>query len=154
MRNEERSFSSFTPHSELRTSNYGVPWPIALLTLFYGVIATASAATVWKIVAGVSYQSLLWPLTWLALSAGAMCGLPLLKSWGRRLAIGTSAWLLLVTLAIAGLLVRAGHPLGGLLVAFIAGTHALAIRYLQRPAVKTLFAQGSGIHTREPVHTP
>ena len=125
-----------------------VPWPIALLTLLYGVIATASAATVWRVVIGISEQSLLWPLTWLTLSVGAMCGLPLLKPWGRVLAIWTSVLLLLVTLAIAGLSVRSGHPLGGLLAAFIAGTHALVIRYLQRPAVKVLFAQGTTIQTR------
>ena len=125
-----------------------VPWPIALLTLLYGVIATASASTVWKVVAGVSHQSLLWPLGWLTLSGGAMCGLPFFQPWGRRLAIGTSTLLLLVTLAIAGLLVRAGHPLGGLLVAFIAGTHALAIRYLQRPAVKAYFGSGERCQVR------
>ena len=142
MRNEKRSFSAFTPNSALRTPNYGVPWPIALLTLLYGVIATASAATVWRVVIGTSQQSLLWPLTWLTLSAGAMCGLPLLKSWGRVLALWTSVLLLLVTLAIAGLWVRSGHPLGGLLAAFLAGTHALVIRYLQRPAVKTYFGSG------------
>ena len=117
-----------------------VPWPIALLTLLYGVIATASATTVWKVVNGMSQQSLMWPIAWLASSAGAMCGLPLLKVWGRRLAICTSALLLLVTLAIVGLFVRSGHPLGGLLVGFMAGTHALVIRYLQRPTVKALFA--------------
>ena len=124
-----------------------VPWPIALLTLLYGVIATASASTVWRVMTGDSQQSLIWPLMWLALSAGAMCGLPLLKPWGRVLAIWTSVLLLLVTLAIAGLWVRGGHPLGGLLAAFMAGTHALAIRYLQRPAVKSLFAQGTPIQT-------
>ena len=117
-----------------------VPWPIALLSLFYGVIATIAAASVWKVAVGMSHQHMLWPLTWLTLSAGAMCGLALLKPWGRTLAIWTSVLLLTVTLAIAGLFVRAGHPLVGLLAAFIAGTHALAIRYLQRPLVKQYFS--------------
>ena len=125
-----------------------VPWPIALLSLFYGVIATIAAASVWKVAVGMSHQHMLWPLTWLVLSSGAMCGLPLLKPWGRRLAIWTSALLLLVTLAIAGLCVRSGHPVGGLLAAFIAGTHVLVIRYLQRPIVKAYFESGERCEVR------
>ena len=116
-----------------------VPWPVALLTLFYGVIAAMSAATAWKSLIGASHQSLAWPLTWLACSAGAMIGLPLLKSWGRICAIATSLLLTLTTLAIAGLFVRAGKPLEGLLIAFATAVHVLTMRYLQRPIVKGYF---------------
>jgi hypothetical protein len=116
-----------------------VPWPIALLTLFYGLVATVSAATLWKSAAGVIDRPLIWPIAWLTLSAGAMFGLPLSKVWGRRLAIWTSAALMVSTLAVAGTLVRIGRPGAGLLVALSSGFHVLAIRYLQRPAVKAYF---------------
>ncbi len=118
-----------------------VPWPVALLTLFYGVIAALSAAMVTRILTGVSHQSVWWPIAWLALSAGAVCGLPLLTSWGRRLAIAVSSLLILATLAAAGVLVAAGRPGIGLLVTFSTGCHYLMIRYLQRPSVTTLFRQ-------------
>ena len=116
-----------------------IPWPIVLLTLCYAVIATLSAATVWKIATGVIARPLLWPAAWLALSVGVMFGLPLLKSWGRMLAIVASVCMTLTLLAIAGLLVAAGRPLGGLLTTVAAGVHVLVIRYLQRPLVRGWF---------------
>lgn len=116
-----------------------VPWPIALLTLFYGVLATVSAATVWKIAMGASDRPLLWPAMWLVVSAGIMCGLPLLKSWGRRCAIGASGLLMLSTLAVAGRIIMGGHPLAGLLATMGAAIHVIVIRYLQRPAIKAYF---------------
>ena len=116
-----------------------VPWPIAILTLLYGVIATASAVSCWKTAVGLTHQAPVWPLAWLAVSTGATIGLPLLKPWGRGLAVCTSVLLLAVTLAIAGLLVAAGRPLAGLLATGLAGTHVLSIRYLQRSTVKAYF---------------
>jgi len=116
-----------------------VPWPIALLTLFFGVIATIAAATVWKIVSGASDQPLVWPLVWLALSGGVMLGLPLLKLWGRVVAVVASGLMAVTTLAIAARLISAGHPLASLLATVSAGAHVLAIRYLQRPPIKLLF---------------
>ena len=116
-----------------------IPWPVALLTLGYGALATLSLATAWKTLGGVIHRPLVWPLGWLALSAAVMCGLPLLKSWARRLAIAGSTLLMLTTLATAGLLVSAGRPGLGLAAALGAGVHVLIIRYLRRPAVKALF---------------
>lgn len=116
-----------------------VPWPIALLTLFYGLIAALSAAMVWQVVAGMSARSLSWPLVWLVASAGAMVGLPLLKPWARHLAIGTSLLLLGLTLAVAGALVVSGSPLGALLAACGAAVHVVVIRYLQCPVLKGYF---------------
>ncbi len=116
-----------------------VPWPIAFLTLFYAMIATSSAVSVWKGISGASAQSPIWPVGWCALSAGATIGLPLLKPWARQLAIWTSILLLITTLAIAGLLVAAAKPGAALLTTILAGTHGIVIRYLQRPAVKQLF---------------
>ena len=116
-----------------------VPWPIALLTLYYGVVAATSAAMAWKALIGVSHQPLIWPITWLALSAGAMCGLPLAKLWGRSLATWTSVLLILATLALSGMWILAGRPGAGLLVTLSTVGHFMAIRYLQRPVVKTYF---------------
>lgn len=116
-----------------------VPWPIALLTLFYGVIATLAAAMTWKVMLGSAQQLLAWTVVWLVLSGGATCGLPLLRPWGRVMAMWTSILLMLATLAAAGVLVAAGHPGIGLAVTLSTACHYLMIRYLQRPAVKAYF---------------
>ena len=119
-----------------------VPWPIALLSLFYGAVAAASAATLWKSVSHGHASSVIWSLMWLILSAGSMCGVPLLRPWGWTMAIWTSGLLAVATLGLAGLLVANGHPAGGLAVSLSAGAQVLAIRYLQRPVVKACFKQG------------
>ena len=116
-----------------------VPWPIALLTLFYGLLAAVTGATVWKIITGTLQRSIVWPVVWLALSTAVMCGLPLLKPWARRLALIGSAGLGLITLAVALLVAGAGRPGLGMLGALLAGTHVIVIRYLRRPTVKAYF---------------
>ena len=126
-----------------------VPWPVALLTLFYGVIAAASSATVWNILSGRAQASVAWPMAWLAMSGGAMCGLPLLKPWGRALAITVSILLTLVTMSIAGLLVAAHHPLAALAATGSSLMHVITIRYLQRPSVKAFFGEGSRVSTQQ-----
>lgn len=116
-----------------------IPWPIALLSLFYGVLATVSVGMVWRIVAGTSRQSLIWALLWLGLSAGVMCGLPLLKAWARTLAVFGSVVMMVLMVMIAALLIGAGHPVAALLTTFGAGMHMIIIRYLRRPLVRQLF---------------
>ena len=116
-----------------------VPWPIALLTLFYGLLAAVTGTTVWKIVTGTLERPIVWPAAWLALSVAVMCGLPLFKPWARRLAVVGSAGLGLVTLGVALLIAGAGRPGFGLLGALLAGTHLIVIRYLRRPSVKAYF---------------
>ncbi len=116
-----------------------IPWPIALLALFYGVNATVSAATAWKIVFGAVDRPLLWPLAWLAVSAGAMFGLALLRPWGRVLAITGLVLIAVVALTYAGLFVMAGRPLAGLAATGLAGVQVVVIRYVRRPMVKALF---------------
>ena len=116
-----------------------VPWPIALLTLFYGMLATISLGMVWRIVTGASRQPLGWALLWLGLSAGVMCGLPLLKPWARTLAVFGSVVMMVLLLLIAALLINAGHPVGALGTTFGAGIHVVIIRYLRRPIVRALF---------------
>ena len=117
-----------------------IPWPIALLTLFYGALAAASGAMTWKIVSGELQQPVIWALAWLTLSAGAMCGLPLLKAWGRRLAVFGSWLMMALALSLAALLVLNGRPAGALLSSLGAAVHVMVLRYLGRPSVKSLFA--------------
>lgn len=120
-----------------------MPWPIAILTLLYGVIAAASGAAIWKISQGLSDRSPVWPAAWLALAVGVMCGLPLLKSWARALAMAGSVVLMAVTLSVAGILVMGGRPLWALLATLGAGVHVVIIRYLRRPSVKGYFEKGA-----------
>ena len=124
-----------------------IPWPIALLSLFYGLLAAVSGVGVWRIFSGTLHRPLLWPAAWLGLSAAVMCGLPLLKPWARQLAVVGSAGLGLVTLGFALLVTGAGRPWLGLLGALLAGTHLVVIRYLQRPQVKQWFG-GNGQVTK------
>ena len=116
-----------------------VPWPIALLSLFYGVNAAIAAAAVFNRLAGSSHQPFVGPLVWLGLSAAAMCGLPLLRPWGRSCALWASGLMGLMTLAVAGVLAGSGRPIGGLLVTLAVSVHVLIIRYLRRPAVRAYF---------------
>lgn len=116
-----------------------IPWPVALLALFYGTIAAVSGAALWHSLNGLSEQAAVWPGIWLGASAGATYGLILLRPWARPLAITGSVLLSLITLAAAGLLVMARHPLAGLAATLGAGVHVLIIRYLRRPLVKQFF---------------
>lgn len=119
-----------------------IPVPVALLALFYAVIATMSGVSAWNVVTGASHQSIVWPLAWLALSASAMYGLALLRSWGRTVAIIGFVALAVVTLSFAALLVAGRQAGAALLTTFTAGLYVLGIRYLQHPLVKTYFGKG------------
>ena len=119
-----------------------VPWPIALLTLFYGILAAASGATLVRSVSGVLSPSMLWPAGWLALSLGVACGLPLLRPWARRLAIAGSLVMIASLLSLAALCIRARHPGVGALLALSTSVHLVVIRYLRRPIVRRYFEAG------------
>jgi len=118
-----------------------VPLPIALLSIFYGVVAALAAAMAWKIALGRLHQPIAWALVWLFCSGGAALGLAQLKPWGRKLAIWTSWLLILSTLAISGLLVVARRPGLGLAVTFSTACYYLMIRYLKRPGVIAWFGE-------------
>ncbi len=120
-----------------------IPWPIALLTLFYGVLAAASAAGVLRILSGLDHRQLFWVAAWLILCSVVMCGLPLLKSWARMLAIIGSLLMTVMTLTVAALLVATDRPGIALAATFAAAIHVLIIRYLQRPVVQRLFEDGA-----------
>ena len=125
-----------------------IPWPIAVLALFYGAVAFYSAASLWKAVLGLSHQPVFWTVLWFGLSAAATLGLAWLKPWGRRFALGTS-WLLIVsTLAVAALFIAARRPGIGLAVTFTTACHYLMIRYLKRPDVMIWFGEVKQIKIR------
>ena len=124
-----------------------IPVPIAVLSIFYAVIAAMSGVSVWKVVTGASQQSVVWPLAWLALSSSAVYGLALLRSWGRVVAVVGFIALAVVTLSFAALLVAGRQAGAALLTTFTAGLYVLGIRYLQRPTMKAYFARGEhGAH--------
>ena len=132
-----QTHSLVTPHSSLVTDM--VPWPIAALTLFYGAMAAAASAAVWKVLMGAVQRPLIWPLAWLGLSAAAAYGLPLLKPWARAVAIA-GAWLMAVTtLSLAALLITGGKPVVALGATLGTLVYLVIIRYLGRPTVKAYF---------------
>lgn len=71
-----------------------------------------------------------------------MLGLPLRQVWGRWFAVLTAWWVTLSILAIAAWLIMAGSPALGLAAGFGTVVPLVAIRYLQRPAIKAYFTQG------------
>ena len=118
-----------------------VPWPIALIAIWYGMMSAASGAMLWKIAIGLLERSIIWPGMWFALSLSTMCGLALMKPWARVLAVVGAAVFTIVCLAMAGLLVMAGRPFGGFVATLAAGVQVVVMRYLRRPHVKTYFAK-------------
>jgi hypothetical protein len=128
-----------------------VPWPIALLSLFYGVLGTLAAASAWQIVNGASPRPL-WPQAlWLAVSMGAVCGLPLLKAWGRWCALAGAVGLAATILAAAAWFIAKHAPLQGLVAGLSTVVPLTMVRYLTRPNVKAWFLGNSefGIRNSE-----
>lgn len=116
-----------------------VPVPIALLTVYFGAVATLAAAGAWQVLAGMSHRPLWAQVAWVLLCGGAMIGLPLARPWGRWLAMVAAGWMALITLAVAAGFVAVRRPGFGLVAALAVAAPVLIIRYLQRPAVKTWF---------------
>ena len=120
-----------------------IPWPIALLSLAFGAVATLSTALVWKILLGTVHQSIAGPAVWMIFSGGACLGLALMQPWGRRLGIWTGWLLIAATLAAAAVLSVHGRPVAGLIVTFSTAGYYLVIRYLSRPQVRAWFGESS-----------
>ena len=118
-----------------------IPWPIALLTVFFGALATISVARAVKILTGLTAGSLIWQLIWTVVCAGAMAGLPFFKPWARRLAVSGLIGMTVATLSVAGLLVMRGRPLAALLATCGSVVYMIALRYLGRPQVKAWFVK-------------
>lgn len=118
-----------------------IPWPIALLILFYGGVAFYSAASLWSRFLGSGGQSPVVLVLWMALSAVAATGLIWLKPWGRRFAMITSWLFIVTTLSLSALFIASGKPAVGLATTFTTACHYLMIRYLKRPEVLGWFGE-------------
>jgi hypothetical protein len=120
-----------------------IPWPIALLALFYAALGALAAASAWQIVSGVASRPL-WPQAlWLIVSMGAVCGLPLLKSWGRWCALVGALWLAATIVAVAAWFIAMRAPLQGLIAGLSTVVPLVVVRYLTRPKVKAWFTNVS-----------
>jgi len=118
-----------------------IPWPIALLCVFYAVIATVSAASLWQGLARPS-TLLAWPVAWLVLTTVVTVGLGLMKPWARRVAVWTSLALMVAALCAAWMAAILTPPSAraSLLGTGLASIQFVVIRYLTRPHVKAWFA--------------
>ncbi|HEX9780224.1 MAG TPA: hypothetical protein VGB20_03325 [bacterium] len=119
-----------------------VPLPIALLACAFAALSAVSAVSLWKTSAGLAEGSPLGPLVWLAGSLAAMCGLALLRPWGRLMAVAGAVVLMLLGLAVGGVQVASGRPADALLATCFGGAQVIVIRYLRRPDVKRYFSRG------------
>lgn len=119
-----------------------VPWPIALLALFYGGIAAYAGATIWQSVMHGTHQPLWGPMIWLTVCGSLACGLPLLKPWARRLAVIASMVMMMSTVALAALLIAHRQPGFALAATLSVVVYGIIIRYLQRPNIKAYFTKG------------
>ena len=124
-----------------------VPWPIAVLTLVYGAIATSSVAAMWRAAQGQVQQPLVWSGIWGGVSAILVIGLTLMRPWARVLAVWASLAMMLSALGMAGLaLVQATpNPTHSLFATLVASLQLVIIRYLTRPHVKVWFASSGQV---------
>lgn len=120
-----------------------IPWPIALIAAFYGVVFAWSSAALWRAGAAPASASIGWAGWWSAGSFVLMVGLVFLKPWARRLAVWSSGLLLLSSLGAALLAVAQPVPDArhSLLATGLAALQLVLIRYLTRPHVKRWFAK-------------
>ena len=119
-----------------------VPWPLAALSILYGLLAFLSAVRLVECIAQQSAAGVAWTALWLVLAAGACIGLPAQKEWARRFAvIGAALFLTGAVVSALVLVVRTPpHPKFALLDTLLAGTALIVIRYLRRPVIKSKFS--------------
>ena len=117
-----------------------VPWPIALLAAGYTILATTSAAAMWRHPQGHGAWPL-WAALWCIVSVILVAGLATLKPWARALAVWVSGALMVSALG-AGVLAIGQvppQPMRSLLGTVMACAQLVILRYLTRPHVKTWF---------------
>jgi len=118
-----------------------IPWPIALLSIGYTIVATSAAATIWRHLPGQGGAVWLGAF-WCAVSVILVAGLATLKPWARRLALWVSVGLMAGALGAGVLAILQVPPqpmrsLGGTLMAC---AQLVVLRYLTRPHVRAWFA--------------
>ncbi len=117
-----------------------VPWPIALLAAGYTILATTSAAAMWRHPQGQGGAVWLGAL-WCGVSVVLVAGLATLKPWARTLAVWVSIGLMISALG-AGVLAIVQvppQPMRSLLGTVMACAQLVILRYLTRPHVKGWF---------------
>ena len=119
-----------------------IPWPLAALSILYGLLAFLSAVRLVECIAQPSAVGVAWTALWLVLAAGACIGLPAQKEWGRRFAVvGAALFTVAAIIGAVVLVVRTPpHPKFALLDTLLAGVALVVIRYLRRPVIKSKFS--------------
>lgn len=121
-----------------------LPWPIALLSAFYGVLTAFSGAALWRLAMAGHTDAVGWiGLTFVA-SVCAMTGLALMRPWARALAVIASMVMLGYALSFGAVCILTGQPGTAFGATIGAGVHLVVIRYLRRPVVKSWFVSSEG----------
>ena len=118
-----------------------VPWPIALLSVGYTILATSAAAAMWRHLQG---QGGAWSLgagLWCAVSVILVAGLATLKPWARTLALWVSVGLTLGALGagVLAIVQAPPQPMRSLAATIMACVQLVILRYLTRPHVRAWF---------------
>ena len=118
-----------------------IPWPLAALSVLYGLLAFLSAVRLVECIAQQSSAGIVWTVLWLVIASGACIGLPAQKEWGRRFAVvGAALFTVAAIIGAVVLVVRVPpHPQQALLETVLAGVALIIIRYLRRPVIKAQF---------------
>ncbi len=118
-----------------------IPWPLAALSMLYGLLAFLSVVRLTACLAQHDVMSSVWTALWLAVTAGACIGLPGQKEWGRRCAVGGAALFTAAAIISAVVVVVRvpPQPRYALLDTLLAGAALIVMRYLRRPVIKAQF---------------
>lgn len=116
-----------------------VPWPIALIVVVVGIDTAHALVKLWRVVTGVSNDSWVPLVIRLTMNLSLLCGLSLLKSWGRRLAIFVFGGLILIMVVDALSAAGRGDGVGALIATLSSVPAILAVYYLRQPSVKRHF---------------
>ena len=118
-----------------------IPWPLAALTILYGLLAFLSAVQLITCAAQHQLAGGLWSTLWFVVTAASAIGLPSKSEWGRRCAVAAAAFFVAGALAAALVLVthRPPEPGRALVDTLLAGAALVVIRYLSRPVIKEQF---------------
>ena len=118
-----------------------IPWPLAALSILYGLLAFLSVVRLTECLARGMLAGGLWSMLWVVVASGACIGLPGQKEWGRRLAVfGAILFMAAALIGAVILVVRVPpQPRLALLETLLAGLALMVLRYLTRPHIKGQF---------------
>lgn len=118
-----------------------IPWPLAALSILYGLLAFLSAVRLAGCIARGTVAGIVWTALWLLVASAACIGLPAQKEWGRRCALVGAILFTAAALVGAVMLVMRTppQPQQALLETVLAGVALVVLRYLRRPVIKAQF---------------